>query len=59
MDDNFQTYLNRVARMTQPETYRFQVQHVQESSKFEPRPEGGRQAVPFPGYTLITPPWED
>ncbi|MFB2980690.1 DUF1868 domain-containing protein [Microseira sp. BLCC-F43] len=59
MDDNYPTYLNRVARMTQPETYRFQVQHVQESSKFEPRPEGGRQAVPFPGYTLITPPWED
>lgn len=45
--------------MTLPETYRFQVQNIQESSKFQPRPEGGRQAVPFPGYTVITPPWEE
>lgn len=59
MDDNYQTYLNRVARMTLPETYRSQVQHIQESSKFHPTPEGDRLAVPFPGYTLITPPSEE
>lgn len=55
MDDNYQTYLNRVARMTLPETYKSQVQHIQPSPKFEPRPEGGRKAVTFPGYTIMTP----
>ncbi|MBF2007700.1 hypothetical protein PCC6912_49070 [Chlorogloeopsis fritschii PCC 6912] len=59
MDDNYQTYLNRVARMTLPEAYRSQVQHIQESSKFQPTPDGARQAAPFPGYTVITPPWEE
>ncbi len=59
MDENYQTYLNRVARMMLPETYRSQVQHIQESPKFQPRPEGGFQAVPFPGYTVITPPSEE
>jgi hypothetical protein len=59
LDDNYQTYLNRVARMALPETYSSQVQHIQQSPKFQPRPEGGRQAVPFPGYTVITPPSEE
>ncbi|MEO3705835.1 DUF1868 domain-containing protein [Trichormus azollae] len=54
MDDNYQTYLNRVARMTLPEFYRSQVQHIQESSKFRQN-SGVREAAPFPGYTLITP----
>lgn len=73
-----------MARLTLPETYRSQVQHIQQSPKFQPRPEeqgggqitpptgvceknqsphnslpnshGGRQAVPFPGYSAITPP---
>ncbi|MBH8565813.1 DUF1868 domain-containing protein [Nostoc sp. CENA67] len=54
MDDNYQTYLNRVARLTLPEAYRSQVQHIQESSKFQLH-SGSRQAAPFPGYTLITP----
>jgi hypothetical protein len=58
LDDNYQTYLNRVARMTLPEAYRSQVQHIQESSKFQPH-SGSRRAVPFPGYTVITPPAED
>jgi len=58
LDDNYQTYLNRVAR-TLPETYRSQVQHIQQSPKFQKRPEGGRQAVPFVGYTVITPPAEE
>ena len=44
--------------MTLPETYSSQLQHIQESPKFQPRLEGGRQAVPFPGYTAITPPAE-
>lgn len=58
MDDIYQTYLNRVARMTLPEAYRSQVQHIQESSKFQPY-SGYRQPAPFPGYTLITPPAAD
>ncbi len=41
--------------MTLPEAYKSQVQHIQESSKFQPH-SGYRQAAPFPGYTLITPP---
>jgi hypothetical protein len=41
--------------MTLPEAYRSQVQHIQESSKFQPH-SGYRQAAPFPGYTLITTP---
>ncbi|MGB3654833.1 MAG: DUF1868 domain-containing protein [Rivularia sp. (in: cyanobacteria)] len=55
MDDNYQTYMNRVARMTLPEAYTSQVQHLKESSKFASHP-GGTKAVSFPGYTLITPP---
>lgn len=45
--------------MTLPETYRSQLQHIQESSKFSPTSESGRLAVPFPGYTVITPPSEE
>jgi hypothetical protein len=45
--------------MTLLEAYKTQVQHIQESSKFQPDSEGGRKAVPFPGYTVITPPWEN
>ena len=59
MDNNYQTYLNRVARMTLPEAYNSQVQHVQESFKFQPNSEGVRQASLFPGYTVITPPSEE
>lgn len=59
MDDNYQTYLNRLAKMTLPETYKSQVQHIQESPKFVPAVEGGRKPVPFPGYTVINPPSEE
>lgn len=59
MDDKYQIYLNRLARMTLPEAHRNQIQHIQESFKFQPNPEGTRQAVPFPGYTVITPTWEE
>ncbi|MBF2017332.1 MAG: DUF1868 domain-containing protein [Rivularia sp. T60_A2020_040] len=56
MDDNYQTYMNRVARMTLPEAYTSQVQHLNESPKFASHPGGKRKAASFPGYTLITPP---
>ena len=59
MDETFQTYLNRVARLTLPATYQSQLQHIQESPKFKLLPDGTRQAVSFPGYSVITPPWEE
>ncbi|MEA5571422.1 DUF1868 domain-containing protein [Calothrix sp. UHCC 0171] len=59
MDDDFQTYLNRLARMTRLEAYQIQVQNIQESYKYQKLPTGERQAAPFPGYTIITPPSEE
>ncbi|NER94093.1 MAG: DUF1868 domain-containing protein [Symploca sp. SIO1B1] len=59
MDDTYQTYLNRVARLLQPTAYQSQLQHIRESPKFQPLPDGTRGAAPFPGYTIITPPWEE
>ncbi|XGW00198.1 MAG: DUF1868 domain-containing protein [Leptolyngbya sp. BL-A-14] len=56
MDENYQTYLNRAMRLTLPDTYRSQVQHLQESPKFHHDPVGGRKPAPFPGYTIVTPP---
>lgn len=56
MDDTYQVYVNRVARMTLPETYISQLDHIQESPKYKSLSDGRRQAVPFPGYTIITPP---
>ena len=45
--------------MTLPEAYKSQIQHIQESSKFHLTPEGKRQAMPFPGYAVMTPPSEE
>jgi hypothetical protein len=60
LDENYQTFLNRVMRLTLPDTYRSQVQHLQESPKFRFSPEQGWQPSAFPGYTVVTPPgWED
>lgn len=59
MDDNYKTYLNRVARMMLPEAYRSQVQHIQSSAKFQLQPSGETKAVDFPGYTIITPPADE
>ncbi|XHX80187.1 MAG: DUF1868 domain-containing protein [Stenomitos frigidus ULC029] len=56
MDENYQTYLNRAMRLTLPETYRTQVQHLQESPKFQRHAAKGWQPTPFPGYTIVTPP---
>ncbi len=59
MDENFQTYLNRAMRTILPDTYRTQVQNIQESPKFKPDGTGGLTAQPFPGYTVITPPGQE
>jgi len=49
LDDTYQSYLNRVARLTRAATQRTQLQTIQESPKFE-----GSQAVAFPGYSVMT-----
>ncbi|NEP08866.1 MAG: DUF1868 domain-containing protein [Symploca sp. SIO2C1] len=45
--------------MLLPTAYQSQLQHIQESPKFQLLPDGTRGAAPFPGYTVITPPWEE
>ncbi|NEO07635.1 MAG: DUF1868 domain-containing protein [Moorea sp. SIO1F2] len=59
MDDTYQTYLNRVTRLTLTATYQSQLLNIQESPKFKRLPNGSREPAPFPGYTVITPPWEE
>lgn len=59
LDDTYEIYVNRVARMTLPEAYKSQVQYVQASPKFHRQSGGVFQPVPFPGYSVITPPWAD
>lgn len=46
-----------MARLTLPATYQSQLQHIQESPKFKRLPDGTNEAVPFPGYTVVAPPW--
>jgi hypothetical protein len=55
VDDNYHSYLNRVAKLTMPATYTSQVNNLQESPKFKLQ---SHQRVPesFPGYSVITPP---
>ncbi len=50
MDETYQDYVNRVARLTVPDNYTNQLQNIQSSPKFA----AGR-ASSFPGYSLITP----
>ncbi len=59
MDDTYQDYCNRVIRLTVLETYYSQAQNIQESPKFQPAGDGTYWATPFPGYTIITPPWAE
>lgn len=59
MDETYQTYLNRVARLSLPASYQSQLQHIQESPKFNHLPDGSFQAASFPGYSVVTPPWEE
>jgi hypothetical protein len=51
LDDTYQSYVNRVARLTLPETHRNQLLNLQPSPKYQQ----GRPA-PFPGYSIVTPP---
>jgi len=59
LDDTFQVYINRVARLTLPEAHRTQLQHIQTSPKFRQGADGTVETMPFPGYSVITPPWRD
>ena len=59
MDDTYQAYVNRVARMTLPEAFQSQVHYIQLSPKFQKLSNGEIQPTPFPGYTVISPPWVD
>lgn len=54
MDETYQVYINRIARLTLPSTYQVQLQNIHKSPKFE-----DGKAVPFPGYSAITPPGEE
>jgi hypothetical protein len=56
VDESYNTYLNRVAKMTLPATYESQVKNIQESPKFRVTEDGSREPVAFPGYSAITPP---
>lgn len=59
MDDTYQIYVNRVARMTLPEAHKSQAQHIQASPKFQKQADGTVEPVSFPGYSVITPPWAE
>jgi 2'-5' RNA ligase len=59
LDDTYQIYINRVARLTLPEVFQSQVQHIQPSPKFVRQADGRIQPASFPGYTIVSPPWED
>lgn len=51
MDESYQEYINRVARLTLPSACALQLQGIQQSPKFV-----DGQPVSFPGYSVITPP---
>lgn len=59
MDDTFQNYINRVVRLTLPEAHKAQVQHIQPSPKFYSQSDKPAEPAPFPGFSVITPPWEE
>ncbi len=59
MDDTYQAYINRVARMTLPDAFQTQVQYIQPSPKYYRSETGEIRPSAFPGYTIISPPWVD
>ncbi len=54
MDETYQDYINRVARLTLADSYASQIQSIQPSPKFV-----DGQPVSFPGYSVITPPAQE
>ena len=51
MDESYQDYINRVARLTLPSACAMQLQSIQHSPKFT-----DGKPTSFPGYSVITPP---
>lgn len=54
MDDTYQIYVNRVVPMTLSASHQQQVQNIHPSPKFN-----AGVPVPFPGYSIVTLPWEE
>jgi hypothetical protein len=54
LDESYQEYINRVARLTLPSACALQLQGIQQSPKFV-----DGKPVSFPGYSVITPPAEE
>ncbi len=54
MDESYQEYINRVARLTLPTARSMQLQTIQHSPK-----KVAGQPVSFPGYSVITPPTQE
>ena len=54
MDESYQDYINRVARLTLPTACSIQLKTIQQSPKF-----ADGKPVSFPGYSAITPPMEE
>jgi hypothetical protein len=54
LDESYQDYINRVARLTLPTACSIQLQTIQHSPKFV-----AGQPVSFPGYSVITPPTQE
>lgn len=54
MDESYQDYINRVARLTLPATCSLQLETIQPSPKFV-----DGKATCFPGYSIITPPGKE
>lgn len=59
MDDTYQNYINRVAQTTLLPSYKSQLEYIQQSPKFKRGSDGQVEAKQFPGYSVITPPWEE
>lgn len=59
MDDTYQVYVNRLAGMISRDAYYSQAQNIQSSSKYQQTDSGRWQAASFPGYTVMTPTWQD
>ncbi|AFZ44110.1 hypothetical protein PCC7418_1942 [Halothece sp. PCC 7418] len=59
MDEAYQKYVEQVGRLSQPSLYPTQLKNIQESPKFQRDEQGRVEAQPFPGYSVVTPPYED
>jgi len=59
LDEAYQKYVERVGRLSQPILYPTQLKNIQESPKFQRDDQGRVKAQAFPGYSVVTPPYEE